>query len=847
MANVLDFQPRPVNHAPSQFGFGFGLGGPVVAPSAWPSAITPASPFHQLSSTSYNQPSPSRVQKRRHEEDEPVTRDHSMDRSPTPERPKRSVPKRARVADPAAKDDKDAKENRSPNESRREDDIDVGVLLASLPSQSLLPLLTSLIASEPALKPRILSLIPRPTLETATQVLATSSRKLRDAYPYSMNVSPTQPLVSTGFGFGNARSTLSPFGRSPPPQSPSSSAFPANNGMRDSYVTSRMRPHIEDFVAAAMSYLPYFSCVSQTTEAASSQPTLQSIVKEHVHPSETYSFLSALTEHLLSQPQLTQSSLQPLLLPRLTDEWKAWIDKLDMTVNQQGGMFAGDVVRTWERGLDSFAQAEGDGGSMMRSVRDLWIARVGWLVGRQANTVWRTFELDGPKVPDTAPSHVCKDGSLYVFVPLLGLPSRGPKRCASTPPSSASVLTDASPNSQRRMNRQAKFGVHTLAPVEMEPRLAPTFSKTAPSTIERATSRNTLYKNLLVLSASPHSATLPALVDYHELHPGLRSTRTYNFLIALAIRQSAFGTVQMLFSYMATDGLKPNAETAKLETRWFVRSGFWDQALVSVKSRHPVEIPLPLWLELFHGVKSGVLPRRRPVSTIKTPEGRFQELMQNLPTFHSNQVGQSARQVSILVRTMLSLKLSHSALTLATHYLHGLPRHVDARWAERCTDIIDALVAYEANKRGLLDFYATRRKLAVLLAIHPGLRPSSKTLYLLLGTLRQAKRCGTLSWRVLVKFRSRWGPQVEDRRVRRRVASLALIERRLDVFDTIFAAEAQSRVQAHAASAPGPNLRRAPFREIFPGHGMEQRLWRKLAIRAQKIRSPISSEMPRGP
>ncbi|KAJ6575028.1 hypothetical protein B0H19DRAFT_1254656 [Mycena capillaripes] len=370
MANSIDFLPRPVNHAPSQFGFGFGLGGSVVVAPAWQAALNPTSAFHQLSS-SFSQPSPIRVQKRRHEDDEQaLSRDHSMDRSPTPS---------------ALNDEKDAKENKAPN-GTEDNDVDVGVLLASLPTQSLLPLLTSLLSAQPSLKSVILPLIPRPTLDTALQALALSARKLRDAYPYSTTSSPPQPGSPVGFGFGNTRPVFGTFGK-PQPQS----GFPQNNnngGMRDSYILSRLRPHITEFVAACMSYMPYFSYVapasqSTSTTSQSHSTTLQSIHREQIHPSETYLFLAALTEHLFSQPPLTQSSLAPLLLPRLSEEWKAWVHKLDLTVNQQGGMFAGDVVGTWERGLDTFADSRSEGADVMRAVRDLWILRVGWLVGRQ--------------------------------------------------------------------------------------------------------------------------------------------------------------------------------------------------------------------------------------------------------------------------------------------------------------------------------------------------------------------------------------------------------------------------------------------------------------------------------
>jgi hypothetical protein len=142
-----------------------------------------------------------------------------------------------------------------------------------------------------------------------------------------------------------------------------------------------------------MSYMPYFSYAtvpmqstsSGSTTTQSHSTTLQSIHRGQCHPSETYTFLAALTEHLFSQPPLAQSLLAPLLIPRLQVEWTAWVDKLDVMANRQGGMFAEEIVRSWERGLNAFAEArEAEGADMMRSVRNLWISKVGWLVGRQS-------------------------------------------------------------------------------------------------------------------------------------------------------------------------------------------------------------------------------------------------------------------------------------------------------------------------------------------------------------------------------------------------------------------------------------------------------------------------------
>lgn len=278
---------------------------------------------------------------------------------------------------------------------------------ASLPPESLLPLLTSLINAQPSLKSAILSLIPRPTLETAIHALTLSAKKLNDAYPYSNAPSFQQPQPSSSYGFGSApngsrsasfaNSTVG-FGRLAYPQNQPSfgravsnhNQSPGNGGMRESYVQSRLRPHIMEYVAAVMSYLPYFSSVPASSAASSSQTgvqshstSLHSLHKDKFHPSEAYLFLSAVTKHFLDQPQLTQSSMAPLLLPRLTAEWMAWVGRVDETINKEGGMFGGETVRGWIQGLDEFAATKQPQCSeLMRNVRDAWIAKAGWLVGR---------------------------------------------------------------------------------------------------------------------------------------------------------------------------------------------------------------------------------------------------------------------------------------------------------------------------------------------------------------------------------------------------------------------------------------------------------------------------------
>ncbi|KAF9787303.1 hypothetical protein BJ322DRAFT_1002767 [Thelephora terrestris] len=347
--------------------------------ASWGHVVHPPSVNHQLPAT--------RVQKRRLEqedEDAEPRLDIVMERTPTPERPKRAPPKRARRADPSGSDGSQSTQVVKGGGSS-ENEVDIGVLLATLPPQSLLPILTALIESQPSLKPTVLSLIPRPSVESAVQALAQSAKKLRDAYPYS-NTSSFSATPSASFGFGtllNPRSSTfgampssAGFGRASQFGTTSSSTSHGSNGMRDEYIVSRLRPHISDYVSACFSYLPYFSYVP-----SSNPHHQQSQAKSH--PSETFVILSAVTSQILSQPPLTQDSLIPFILPRLQQEWNAWVERLDEVVNRQAGMFGGETVNSWERTLDELAEAKGNGLEIFRQIRDTWVAKVGWLVGRK--------------------------------------------------------------------------------------------------------------------------------------------------------------------------------------------------------------------------------------------------------------------------------------------------------------------------------------------------------------------------------------------------------------------------------------------------------------------------------
>lgn len=262
----------------------------------------------------------------------------------------------------------------------------------------------------------ILPLIPRPTLDAAVQAINAAAKKIRDAHPYSQ---PAPASIGIGFGFGasqpNRTSTL--FGSALPGSLSSASSKGSTSGIRAGYVQNRLRPVVAEFASTAQSYLPYFTSETSTPSAHSSSASQS--VAELAHPAETFTYLHALTLHILRLSSQARGLIlreHDALLVKVQGEWRAWLDRIDVHVNRSGGMFGSETVRTWERGLDELValehempvQVDQSSASTsrarppqqqqpdrpMRMLRDAWVAKVGWLIGRRTVLSPDQFGMD---------------------------------------------------------------------------------------------------------------------------------------------------------------------------------------------------------------------------------------------------------------------------------------------------------------------------------------------------------------------------------------------------------------------------------------------------------------------
>jgi hypothetical protein len=374
-------------------------------------------------------------------------------------------------------------------------------------------------------------------------------------------------------------------------------------------------------------------------------------------------------------------------------------------------------------------------------------------------------------------------------------------------------------------------------------------------------------------TASP--PTVATLVAYHEsFHPKLclRSTRSYNFLIALAIRHSAFGSVQRLLTQMRHEHIPEDLETWKLVVRWMVRTGRWGDAWKDVMGeihgdtqRYPLhaakstrkQIPLAVWTEFFGSTKMGALRRRVPIKQRRTEGNRFQVLddpndavhlaryrllLKNSPQLTlSEKTRESPRTIYVVVQMMLRTGQKDAAVELTRSYLASLPSYLSSKWVKLCLRIVHLHIRFKPTSNGP---YCTQRMVNFLLKFNPCLRPNSTTLFLLLSGLEARRRCATIALRIAAKQRRKWGMIFVDRRVKRRILSFAVKEGRKDVVEMLMKEEdgsewarrmwmSQRTVLGGAETVRTGRRRwlRVSDEKIFAGNGRERWKWKVLKRR----------------
>jgi hypothetical protein len=399
--------------------------------------------------------------------------------------------------------------------------------------------------------------------------------------------------------------------------------------------------------------------------------------------------------------------------------------------------------------------------------------------------------------------------------------------------------------------------------------------------VPRATSKDELYENLLrLLQTFSPPPTVYQLIQYHTTQsPPLRSTRSYNLLIALAQRQAQFAWTKRLLEQMQALDVPFNAETDRLRVRQYVLMGRWREAwqcafaaaarqvpAAQLRADTARRLPVPLWLELFGTPKRRALRRRSDGATPRNVlhdaaarHARREMLMAHEPEPGAADVSRAyARALYAVSLALVDAGRRAEARALALAYLRGLPRVLDARWQRACMRLVHLhAVGGKGAGAAVNRFFFSRRTVERLLACHPALAPTGTTVFLLLANLKRAGRPALYARMLVRRYRSRCGPAVDDERVRRRLAGFMLLENRFAGARRIVASRWQAydrgqqwraerelvgaaerpvvrRQEGVASKDSAPPSWRWQDEVVHPRRGQEHRKWLQLRARVRR-------------
>ncbi|KAI0304807.1 hypothetical protein BC826DRAFT_978320 [Russula brevipes] len=284
--------------------------------------------------------------------------------------------------------------------------------------------------------------------------------------------------------------------------------------------------------------------------------------------------------------------------------------------------------------------------------------------------------------------------------------------------------------------------------------------------------------------SSPH-ASIQSLMSYHSTFPDLQTSRSYNFLLWLAIRRSAFGTAHALVKSMHASRIPEDQTTWQLCVRLLVREGRWPDAYSLVmnlprnRPRAPFVsdgIPVVVWAELFGTLKHRAFrgPQHIRDPGMHTP-ARYRHVMRQLPKLGVSPMDRPPSQVVYAsVAALLRMQEREAAQQVTTQFLSVDPKGLGLR-------LVHLHVAAEPGRHSLATFYHALRDLQGFRVVCPALEPNSTTLFLLLGHLKRAKQCGIIGHKLVRGFCRRWGNSVISPGVERRLLALAVKEKRVEL------------------------------------------------------------------
>ena len=346
-------------------------------------------------------------------------------------------------------------------------------------------------------------------------------------------------------------------------------------------------------------------------------------------------------------------------------------------------------------------------------------------------------------------------------------------------------------------------------------------------------------------SGSPYSPTNgPPKLDFETLHayharfPAFQTHRSFRVLAEVAINEAKFDHVRRLWIQMDRKGMLSAWDSLEdggvslwaIWVRWMVRQGKWLEAWkmaqrwrarmakLSASQFASEGLPHAIWIEFFGKAHKSVdrpsssgsnLPRpswcEPPNTRVREEdgglglEGQYQLLMRQPPhRNHSQVTNVRPRTIYALVRARLRLGDREWSMSIIRDWFErmgsGRKAITDTKGNRACLRLLHLYLALAfplPNGRrmggsGVPKGFALVRDMEAvvngLMELNPRVKPNSTTVLLFLRHLRQTSKCADNGVRLVTRYKRLYGDEVDDERVRLRLASLAIKQNNPKVF-----------------------------------------------------------------
>ncbi|KAF9787302.1 hypothetical protein BJ322DRAFT_1054612 [Thelephora terrestris] len=355
------------------------------------------------------------------------------------------------------------------------------------------------------------------------------------------------------------------------------------------------------------------------------------------------------------------------------------------------------------------------------------------------------------------------------------------------------------------------------------------------------------------LSESPKRSpklNFEALHAYHALFPAFQTHRSFRVLAEIAIHEAKFDSVRLLWIEMDRKGMLGDWDSLDdggvslwaVWVRWMVRRGKWleawtraqkwrvKMAKLSASQLASEGLPHAIWIEFMGKAHNSV--ERPPPSVSESQnrsrltngerpntrdvvedgdlglEERHKLLMRQPPhRNHSQITNVRPRTIYTLVRARLRLRDREWSLGIIRSWFEKMGSKkaaTDTKGNRACLRLLHLYLTLafplpngqqQAGPVAPKGFASVREMEAVvdeLVKLNPRVTPNSTTVLLLLRHLRQTSKCADNGLRLVARYRMLYGDEVEDDRVRLRLASLAIKQNNPRVFRKCLARSSSS-------------------------------------------------------